>query len=190
MHNPTLVGSHRSHRNLASLGSCTIGSRLRNGFYLLPLPALVSLDIDNNRIPVTKLATRNGAYQELYGIKRAAMTSNQNSKIISSDVEDKLAFVAVILVDGDITNIERLENGLQDFYCRICNLINVNLGTSVGIFGFILSGFFMRQRSILQQFFLRLLVECRILGIARNVLLCLLLDDVFQYLFFVTVIEH
>ena len=40
------------------------------------------------------------------------MAANEDSQVVARDIQNKLTLVALVLVDGDLTHIEVLENAL------------------------------------------------------------------------------
>ena len=53
------------------------------------------------------------------------MTANKDSQVVARDIQNKLALVALVLVDGDFTHIEVLKNTLQRGNSGIGNFIEL-----------------------------------------------------------------
>lgn len=89
------------------------GSITSDGLELLSLTILVALNIDDNGITEAHGANGNGRHQELQRIKGLTMATDENSQIVTGDIEDKLAFIAFVLVNGDLADIEVLQDILD-----------------------------------------------------------------------------
>lgn len=87
--------------------------------------ALISFHVNNNRIPKAKLATNQKRNENLQGFESASVTSNQDSKIRSGDVKNKLAVVTIVLINRRGFGIEMSKNGAKDRYGNICNSIEL-----------------------------------------------------------------
>ena len=132
MDDTTLVRSHWTKLNASMSRSRFLCGRASKGLKLLTLTALIPFNIDNDRITEANDANRNDGNQKLESIKGAAMTTNKNRKIVTGNIKDKLTVVTLILVDGDLTNIEIFKDVLQCGNCSVGNEIK----------------FFIRQRLI------------------------------------------
>ena len=84
---------------------------------------LISFHVNNNRIPKAKLATNQKRNENLQGFESASVTSNQDSKIRSGNVKNKLSVVTIVLINRRGFGIEMSENGAKDRYGNICNSI-------------------------------------------------------------------
>ena len=62
------------------------------------------------------------------------MAADKHGQVVASDVEDKLAFVAFVLVDGHLAHIEMLEDVLQRGDCGIGDAVKILIGDTV-LFG-------------------------------------------------------
>ena len=78
----------------------------------LTLAVLITLDVDDNRVTEAHGARCDGGNDELQRVERFAMTANKDSQVVARDIQNKLALVALVLVDGDFTHVEVLENAL------------------------------------------------------------------------------
>lgn len=77
-----------------------LGSGLGHRSNLVLSTALITFDVDDDRIPKAKLATHQQGEHNLKSIEGTSMTANENSKIRSSYVQNQLALVTLILIDG------------------------------------------------------------------------------------------
>lgn len=114
----TLVGIHGRQGNTLTSADGTLGSRLSHGGNLVLTAALITLDVHDDRIPKAKLTTHQQREHNLKGIEGTSMTPNENSKIRSGYIQDQLALVTLILIDGRVRRIEvrkdRTQNGNRD----------------------------------------------------------------------------
>ena len=113
MHDATLVRSHGAKLHAAMLLGSLRGSITSDGLELLSLTILVTLNIDDNGITEAHGANGNSGHQKLQRIKGLTMAADENSQIVTGDVEDKLAFIAFVLVNGDLADIEVLQDILD-----------------------------------------------------------------------------
>lgn len=158
----TLVGIHRRERNTLMGANGTLSSGLGHRCNLVLSTALIALDVDDNRIPKTKLAAHQQREHNLEGIKGTSMTANKNGKIRSSYIQDQLALVALILIDGRVRRIEVRKDGTQNG--------NSNIGDGVEF--------------LISQLFTSLVALCNLGIIARDLrgnLLKHILDDLFRH---------
>ena len=130
MDDTALVRGHRTHLHAALLGEAALGSRIRQVFELLALAALVALDIHHDRIAVSDIAGGDEGDEELQGIQGLSMTADQNRKIVAGDIQDKLAFVSFVFIDGDLTQVEVLQDIFQRSNRRIGDAIELLVADS------------------------------------------------------------
>ena len=83
------------------------------------------------------------------------MTADQHRQIVARDIEDQLAFVAFVLVDGHFAHLEVLENILERSDRRIGNAIQILVGQFSG---------FLIKRLLINQFF----SHDRLLNVSRE----------------------
>ena len=121
-----LVGSHRSHLHAAMLARGLISSGARDRLEFLALTALVSLDVDDDRIAKSHRTDGDSGNDKLQGVERAAMSTDQHCKIVAGDIEDKLTFVTFIFIDRHFANVEIFQDVLQSG--------NSSIGDSVELF--------------------------------------------------------
>ncbi len=162
MNQSTLIGIHRRKRHTLMSTDSALGSRLSHSGDLVLTATLITLDIDDNRIPKTELTTYQQREHNLKGIKRASMTTNENSKIRSSYIQNQLALVAFILIDRRVGGIEVRKDGTQNG--------NRNIGNGVEL--------------LIGQLFTSLVALCNLGIIARDLrgnLLKHILDDLFRH---------
>ncbi len=162
MNQSTFVGIHGRQGNTLMSTDSALGSRLSHSGDLVLTATLITLDIDDNRIPKAELTTYQQREHNLKGIKRASMTTNENSKIRSSYIQNQLALVAFILIDRRVGGIEVRKDGTQDG--------NRNIGNGVEL--------------LIGQLFTSLVALCNLGIIARDLrgnLLKHILDDLFRH---------
>lgn len=162
MNQSTLIGIHRRKRHTLMSTDSALGSRLSHSSDLVLTATLITLDIDDNRIPKAELTTYQQREHNLKGIKRASMTTNENSKIRSSYIQNQLALVAFILIDRRVGGIEVRKDGTQNG--------NRNIGNGVEL--------------LIGQLFTSLVALCNLGIIARDLrgnLLKHILDDLFRH---------
>ena len=162
MNQSTLIGIHRRKRYTLMSTDSALGSRLSHSGDLVLTATLITLDIDDNRIPKAELTTYQQREHNLKGIKRASMTTNENSKIRSSYIQNQLALVAFILIDRRVGGIEVRKDGTQNG--------NRNIGNGVEL--------------LIGQLFTSLVALCNLGIIARDLrgnLLKHILDDLFRH---------
>ena len=158
----TLIGIHRRKRNALMGTDSTLGSRLSHRGNLVLTAALITLNVNHNRIPKTKLTAHQQREHNLKGIKRTTVTADKNSKIGSSYIQNQLTFVALILIDRRVGGIEVRKDGTQNG--------NRNIGNGVELF--------------IGQLFTSLVALCNLGIIARDPrgnLLKHILDDLFRH---------
>lgn len=123
MNKATLVGIHGLKGYGPMLTNSSGCSTLCHLGDLIAATALVALDIDHDRESEAKFAAQQQREHSLEGFKRTAMTADENGKIGSSDVEDDLTLVTVVLINRRISSIEEAQeltkNGKSDIYERI-----------------------------------------------------------------------
>ena len=139
-----------------------LGCRLGHGCNLVLSTALIALNVDDNRIPKTKLAAHQQREHNLKSIEGTSMATNKNGKIRSSYIQDQLALITLILIDGRVRSIEvrkdRTQNG------------NSNIGNGVEF--------------LISQLFTSLVALCNLGIIARDLrgnLLKHILDNLFRH---------
>ena len=109
-----LIGIHGRKRNTLMSTNSTLGSRLSHSGDLVLTATLVTLNVDDNWIPKAELTAYQQREHNLKGIKRTSMTTNENSKIGSSYIQNQLALVAFILIDRRVGGIEVRKDGTQN----------------------------------------------------------------------------
>ena len=157
-----LIGIHGRKRNTLMSTNSTLGSRLSHSGDLVLTATLVTLNVDDNRIPKAELTAYQQREHNLKGIKRTSMTTNENSKIGSSYIQNQLTLVALILIDRRVGGIEVRKDGTQDG--------NRNIGNGVEL--------------LIGQLFTSLVALCNLGIIARDLrgnLLKHILDDLFRH---------
>lgn len=110
MHQTTLVGTHRRKSNRSMLTHGTGGSRVSHRSNLIIATALITLDINHHRITEPQAAAHNQREHRLQRLKRTTVTPDEYSQIGSSNIEDQLAVIALILIDRGIFGIKMLQN--------------------------------------------------------------------------------
>ena len=131
MHDAALIRSHGAKLHAAMLLGSLCGSVTSNGLELLSLTILVTLNIDDNGITKAHSANGNGRHQELQRIKGLTMTADEDSQVITGDIEDKLAFIAFVLVNGNLTDIEVLQDVLNSCDGGIRDAIKILVADAV-----------------------------------------------------------
>ena len=162
MNQSTLIGIHGRKRNTLMSTDGTLGGRLSHRGNLVLTAALITLDVNDDRIPKAKLAAHQQREHNLKGIKGTTMTANENSKIRSSYIQNQLTLVTLILIDGRVRRIEVRKDGTQNG--------NSNIGNGVEL--------------LIGQLFTSLVTLCNLGIIARDLrgnLLKHILDDLFRH---------
>ena len=157
-----LIGIHGRKRNTLMSTDGTLGGRLSHRGNLILTTALVALNVNHNRIPKAKLAAHQQREHYLKGIKGTTMTTNENSKIRSRNIQNQLALVALVLINRRVGGIEVRKDGTQNG--------NRNIGNGVEL--------------LIGQLFTGLVALCNLRIIARNLrgnLLKHILDDLFRH---------
>ena len=157
-----LVGIHGRQGNTLMSANGALGSGLRHGSNLILSAALITLDVHDDRIPKAKLAAHQQREHNLKGIEGTSMTPNENCKIRSGYIQDQLALVTLILIDGRVRRIEVRKDGTQNG--------NSNIGDGVEL--------------LIGKLFTSLVALCNLGIIARDLrdnLLKHILDDLFRH---------
>lgn len=128
MNQSTFVGIHRRQGNTFMSANSALGSGLGHRSNLVLSTALITFDVDDDRIPKAKLATHQQGEHNLKSIEGTSMAANENSKIRSSYVQDQLALVALILIDRRVGGIEVRKDGTQDGNSNIGNGVELLIG--------------------------------------------------------------
>lgn len=142
MHQSTLVRRHGTKLHAAVLTRRSIGGRTGDRLELLTLTTLVSFDVDNHRIAKPDGAHRDSRNQELQGVKRLAVTTDEYGKIITGNVQDELSIVTFVFVDSYFSNVEILQNVLQSSDGRIGYPVEFLIGQFLLFFGIVSISFF------------------------------------------------
>ena len=131
MHDASLIRGHRTKLHtavlLGSLCSSVAGDRLK----LLSLTILIALDVNDNGVTEAHGADSDSRNQELQRIKGLTVAADENSQVVTGDVKDKLAFVAFILVDGNLADVEVLQDILDGCNCGIRDAIEILVADAV-----------------------------------------------------------
>lgn len=162
MNQSTFIGIHGRQGNTLMSANSALGSGLGHRSNFVLSTALVALNINHNRIPKAKLAAHQQREHNLKGIKGTTMTANENSKIRSGYVQNQLALVTLILIDGRVRRIEVRKDGTQNGNSHIGNGVELLIG----------------------QLFTSLVTLCNLGIIARDLrgnLLKHILDDLYRH---------
>lgn len=162
MNQSTFIGIHGRQGNALMSANSALGSGLGHRSNLVLSTALITLDVDDDRIPKAKPAAHQQGEHNLKSIKGTSMTANENSKIRSGYVQNQLALVTLILIDGRVRRIEVRKNGTQNGNSHIGNGVEFLIG----------------------QLFTSLVTLCNLGIIARDLrgnLLKHILDDLFRH---------
>ena len=162
MNQSTFIGIHGRQGNTLMSANSALGSGLGHRSNLVLSTALITLDVDDDRIPKAKLAAHQQGEHNLKSIKGTSMTANENSKIRSGYVQNQLALVTLILIDGRVRRIEVRKDGTQNGNSHIGNGVELLVG----------------------QLFTSLVTLCNLGIIARDLrgnLLKHILDDLFRH---------
>lgn len=162
MNQSTFVGIHGRQGNTFMSANSALGSGLGHRSNLVLSTALITFDVDDDRIPKAKLATHQQGEHNLKSIEGTSMTANENSKIRSRYIQNQLTLVALILIDRRVGGIEVRKDGTQDG--------NRNIGNGVEL--------------LIGQLFTSLVALCNLGIIARDLrgnLLKHILDDLFRH---------
>lgn len=162
MNQSTFIGIHGRQGNTLKSANSALGSGLGHRSNLVLSTALITLDVDDDRIPKAKLAAHQQGEHNLKSIKGTSMTANENSKIRSGYVQNQLALVTLILIDGRVRRIEVRKDGTQNGNSHIGNGVELLVG----------------------QLFTSLVTLCNLGIIARDLrgnLLKHILDDLFRH---------
>lgn len=90
--------------------------------------AAIPLDIDNHRIPEPKPAADQEGNHRLQRLERSAVTTDKNRQIGCRHIENQLALVAFVLIDGRVVSIEMSKNGTHDGNSCVGNGIELIVG--------------------------------------------------------------
>lgn len=162
MNQSTFIGIHGRQGNTLMSANSALGSGLGHRSNLVLSTALITLDVDDDRIPKAKLTAHQQGEHNLKSIKGTSMTANENSKIRSGYVQNQLALVTLILIDGRVRRIEVRKDGTQNGNSHIGNGVELLVG----------------------QLFTGLVTLCNLGIIARDLrgnLLKHILDDLFRH---------
>lgn len=162
MNQPTFIGIHGRQGNTLMSANSALGSGLGHRSNLVLSTALITLNVDDDRIPKAKLAAHQQGEHNLKSIKGTSMTANENSKIRSGYVQNQLALVTLILIDRRVRRIEVRKDGTQNGNSHIGNGVELLVG----------------------QLFTSLVTLCNLGIIARDLrgnLLKHILDDLFRH---------
>ena len=124
----SLIGGHGAQLNTVTLAGSAIGARTGDGLKLLALTTLIALNIDDYRITEANGAHGNGGHQELQRIKGLTMTTNEHRQIIAGDVQNELALVTLVLVNGNLADVELLQDVLKCSDGRISDVVEHLIG--------------------------------------------------------------
>lgn len=162
MDQSTFIGIHGRQGNTLMSANSTLGGGLGHRCNLVLSTALITLNVDDDRIPKAKLAAHQQREHNLKGIKGTSVTTNENSKIRSGYVQNQLTLIALILIDGRVRRIEVRKDGTQNGNSHIGNGVELLIG----------------------QLFTSLVTLCNLGIIARDLrgnLLKHILDDLFRH---------
>ena len=162
MNQSTFIGIHGRQGNTLMSANSALGSGLGHRSNLVLSTALITLDVDDDRIPKAKLATHQQGKHNLKSIEGTSMATNENSKIRSGYVQNQLALVTLILIDGRVRRTEVRKDGTQNGNSHIGNGVELLIG----------------------QLFTSLVTLCNLRIIARDLrgnLLKHILDDLFRH---------
>lgn len=162
MNQSTFVGIHGRQGNTLMSANGTLGGGLGHRSNLVLSTALITLDVNDDRIPKAKLAAHQQREHNLKSIKGTSVTTNENSKIRSGYVQNQLTLVALVLINRRVGGIEVRKDGTQNG--------NRNIGNGVEL--------------LIGQLFTGLVALCNLGIIARNLrgnLLKHILDDLFRH---------
>ncbi len=158
----TLISIHGRQGNTLMSADGALGSGLGHGSDLVLSAALITLNVNDDRIPKAKLAAHQQREHNLKGIEGTSMATNENSKIRSSYIQNQLALIAFIFIDRRVGGIEVRKDGTQNR--------NRNIGNGVEF--------------LISQLFTSLVALCNLGIIARDLrgnLLKHILDDLFRH---------
>lgn len=157
-----LIGIHGRQGNTLMSANSALGGGLGHRSNLVLTTTLVTLNVDDNRIPKAELTAYQQREHNLKGIKRTPMATNENSEIRSSYIQNQLALVTFILIDRRVRRIEVRKDGTQNGNSHIGNGVELLIG----------------------QLFTSLVALCNLGIIARDLrgnLLKHILDDLFRH---------
>lgn len=124
---PTLIGVHGSHSNSTLLACLRSGSPSKT--LNLRLPArLIALNINNDGIVELKPAAHQGRKNHLKRVERTAMAANKHREVPTVNIKDKLAVIAVVLVDRALSLTKETEELAKILNSDIRNLIGLIIG--------------------------------------------------------------
>lgn len=110
MHQTTLVGTHRRKSDGPMLTHGTGGSRVGHRSNLVITTALITLNVNHHRITESQATAHNQREHSLQRLKRTTVTPDKHREIRSSNIENQLAVIALILIDRGIFGIEMLQD--------------------------------------------------------------------------------
>ena len=114
MNQTALVGRHGAQLHAAMLRLRASSGGVCRRLDFLTLAVLITLDVDDNR--VTEAHGARVVMAEMMNSTRRAFCHDDTpiriAVVDSRSIQNKLALVALVLVDGDFTHVEVLENAL------------------------------------------------------------------------------
>lgn len=123
-----LIGIHGRQGNTLMSANSALGGGLGHRSNLVLTTTLVTLNVDDNRIPKAELTAYQQREHNLKGIKRTPMATNENSEIRSSYIQNQLALVTFILIDRRVRRIEGRKDGTQNGNSHIGNGVELLIG--------------------------------------------------------------
>ena len=131
MNQATLVCVHRGKRYLAVTTLGALGSGPSNVLKLVSTTALIPLNIHDDGIVELDVTAQERGEDRLEGVERTTMTPNENSEVSAVNIENQLAVLTVILVNGGRGFAEEAEDTLEVRDGKVSNLVHLVIAQSL-----------------------------------------------------------
>lgn len=130
---PALVSIHGSQLNGATRLHSLLSAAARHALNLVPTPALVTLDVNDNRVVKADALGEHGDKHNLERVKRHTMTTNEDGKVATVYVKDEFALVAIILINRTGVLAKAGQNTSKDLDGRVGNNIELLVRQGTGL---------------------------------------------------------
>ncbi|CDD86400.1 uncharacterized protein BN589_01072 [Collinsella sp. CAG:289] len=106
--------------------ACGSGVSHRNN--LVMTTALISFDVNRNRIAEPKTTTHQKREHGLEGLQGTAMTTDKNRKIGGGHIENELSFITLILIDRGIGSVKITKDRTKNRDSNISDGVELFIG--------------------------------------------------------------
>ena len=124
---PALVCIHGSKSHTALLAR-TLGSGQRDAAELLLTARLIALDVHDDRIVEVDVGAHERGEDHLESIERATVAADEHGKVSAVDIEDELAVIAIVLIDGRMLLTKKGKDLPKIPNCHVGDLIHLVVG--------------------------------------------------------------